>query len=657
MIRNKMRPASFKAISTRVIALAFALWFSCCALFTWAVAADFYRQLYKESLYYVRHTDHREFQYDDYASDLPGSMEADSLRFMGVLRAFLSGKLDPLLPFVLPSTLKNPISSDDWIWGKWDLLYGMELAEVYRGEDGAVLMKSGNYLTFPYTSKENWENGGVTPIGRAYVDLDAAEGGVAALEKYISDFDGYSPHNSYFLPVLRLSGYFEGNQFCPTAIDRGILRDPQAGLQQLNQLDRTNRLKWEPLLSGSTPEGKTLETIYAWDIGSVLYDSKAVAAGGQSFNSLVQLLEAAQAGDKSYSRKSLLDAVIIHSIQQKDGYGTFTYSMAIRCQPLQYAALRLWPFYLVSFGIIGLLVLLLLRRVRRSLTMPLEYMVHAAVNSGGTVVPSAPWSEPRALEEHFAATYQAQAQANATIQQLRTSLDYAKDAENRRRQLISNITHELKTPLAVVHSYAEGLQAGISREKQEEYLSVILEETEHMDTMVLQMLDLSRLEAGKVKLSTEAFSLLRLSREITDKFTPLLEAKALQLRFDEAEDFLIAADEARIGQVITNFISNALKYTPEGGHILIKVYQYQKEACFSIINSSAPLSEDALDKVWDSFYRADPARTEAGTGLGLTITKSIVELHRGNCYVRNTTFNAGGQVESGVAFGFTLPMG
>ena len=69
------------------------------------------------------------------------------------------------------------------------------------------------------------------------------------------------------------------------------------------------------------------------------------------------------------------------------------------------------------------------------------------------------------------------------------------------------------------------------------------------------------------------------------------------------------------------------------------------------------ISEDALNKVWDSFYRADPARTEAGTGLGLTITKSIVELHRGSCYVRNTTFNAGGRVESGVAFGFTLPMG
>ena len=656
MKRAKKRPTSFRAISVRVLALAFALWFGCCAILTWAVAADFYRQLDTQARNFVCFMKHRESSYDNYANDLPGSMEAHSLLFMGHPRSFLSGRLDPLLPFVLPPMLKNSVSSDDWLWGKWDLLRGMEVAEVYYGEDGAVLMKSGNYLSFPYTSKENWKNRITTPIGRAFVDLDAIDGGVAAFEKYITDFDGYNTHNSYFLPVLRLTGYFNGNEFCPTAIDRGTLYAPQADVQELNQLDHMRSIEWESLLTGSAPEGRELETIYGWDIGSVLYDSKSLSMGGTEFHSLVQLLEADQAGDESYSRESLLDAVIIYSQKCEDCFGTYIYSMAVRCKPLQYAVLRLWPFYLVSFGIVGLLSLLLLLRIRRSLTDPLEVMEAASI-CGIAIRPSAPWAEPYALEEHFAAMHQAQAQANTTIQQLRTSLDYAKDAEERRRQLISNITHELKTPLAVIHSYAEGLQAGISREKQDEYLCVILEETEHMDTMVLQMLDLSRLEAGKVRLDTGAFSLLQLCQEITDKFTPMLESKSLQLRYSEAEDFLIAADEARIGQVITNFISNALKYTPRGGHILVKVYQEQKNACFSIINSSPPLSQEALKKVWDSFYRTDPSRTEAGTGLGLTITKSIVQLHRGSCYVRNTTFKVNGTIVDGVEFGFALPMG
>lgn len=656
MKREKKRPTSIKAISLRIITLALTLWLGCSAILTWAVATDFYRQLDTQLRSYVYLTNRREYQYDQYASDLPGSMEADSLLFMGTARSHLSAQLEPLLPFVLSPQLKSSVSSNDWLWSKWDQLYGMELAEVYSSEAGDVLMKSGNYLAFPYTTKENWAEGSVTPIGRAFVDLDAISGSVAALEKYLSDFDGYNTLNDYFLPVLRLTGYFNGNEFCPTSIDRGMEFSFDTPVAQLNRLDFYGDLEWENLLSVAAPEGSAQETIYAWDIGSVLHESRAVSVDGAEFDSLVQLLEADQAGDKSYSRESLLDAVIIYSRKQKDTYGSFTYSAAVRCQPLQYAVLRLWPFYLVSFGIVGLLVLLLLYSIRKNLILPLTQM-HAAVVLGCTVTPSAPWEEPYTLEDHFADAYEAQAHANTTIQQLRTSLDYTREAEDRRRQLISNITHELKTPLAVIHSYAEGLQSGISQEKQDEYLSVILEEAEHMDTMVLQMLDLSRLEAGKVRLDTEAFSLLRLCREITNKFAPMLESKSLQLRYGEAEDFLIAADEARIGQAITNFVSNALKYTPDGGHILVKVNQLQKEACFAIINTSAHLPEEALTRVWDSFYRADPSRTEAGTGLGLTITKSIVQLHRGSCYVRNTTFKANGQIVDGVEFGFSLPMG
>ena len=150
----------------------------------------------------------------------------------------------------------------------------------------------------------------------------------------------------------------------------------------------------------------------------------------------------------------------------EDSYGAYTYSLAVQCQPLRYAMERLWAFYLVSAAATGLCVYLILRGIRYSLTIPLERMVDASAR-GTSVFATAPWAEPYALEKHFDASRKSLAEASAQLQQLRTALDYAKDAEEKRKQLVSNITHELKTPLAVIHSYAEGLQAGIAKEKTE----------------------------------------------------------------------------------------------------------------------------------------------------------------------------------------------
>jgi signal transduction histidine kinase len=251
---------------------------------------------------------------------------------------------------------------------------------------------------------------------------------------------------------------------------------------------------------------------------------------------------------------------------------------------------------------------------------------------------------------------QALADSHAELQQTKSALHYAEYAEEKRRQLISNITHELKTPLAVIHSYVEGLQSDIAEEKKEHYLAVIQDETQRMDAMVLQMLDLSRLEAGKVHLSMEPFSLLQLTQTVAQRFEPLLTAKTLTLTYGNTQDFQVTADESRIEQVITNLMTNAIKYTDEGGQIRIHITLHQRKALFSIENTAVPLSATALDKVWDSFYRADPARTEPGTGLGLTLVKQIIELHGGTCQVQNVTYKAENTVENRVQFSFTLPI-
>jgi len=212
--------------------------------------------------------------------------------------------------------------------------------------------------------------------------------------------------------------------------------------------------------------------------------------------------------------------------------------------------------------------------------------------------------------------------------------------------MTSHIAHELKTPLAVIHSYAEGLKEHIAEEKRDKYVDVILSEVRRTDAMVLEMLDLSRLEAGKVKLSRDRFSLAALTRSVFEKLEMAARAKELQIGFDFPEDCTVTADEARMAQVIENFATNAVKYTPAGGHVQVRIKPSGAGVLFSVENDSAPLSEEARRKVWDTFYRTDEARSGGGTGLGLAIARNIVELHGGKCAVRNT--------KTGVEFSFWL---
>ena len=125
------------------------------------------------------------------------------------------------------------------------------------------------------------------------------------------------------------------------------------------------------------------------------------------------------------------------------------------------------------------------------------------------------------------------------------------------------------------------------------------------------------------------------------------KAKDLHIRYDLPEPFPVTADEARLAQVIENFATNAIKYSPLGGAMAVRVQRGYQALIFSVENESEPLSAETLTKVWDSFYRADESRSGPGTGLGLAIAKSIVELHGGKCFARNT--------EGGVEFSFTLP--
>ena len=508
--------------------------------------------------------------------------------------------------------------------------YAHETAMMFL-KDGTPFVTPGEYITFEYLHQDSWLEGKGTPDGFGYLDL--------------SDIPEETPVY-VAADVFRLTGYFEGGRFVLEQLASFEEKYPvlYAG-KTLAQWDQEKGLNWQIHYENPNPSGKETVCIYTTVLDQLWY--RAVLSKHHDAPLEEMLLDS---WPQRHENRSLWETVIIRegSFVSHDGTHYQAYG-AIRCYPLLSAIDRLWVIYSVSELLCVLLVVLYYFLLKRRLRDPLQQIIHRGQQNmlPLNVYYRSKWKEPYLLEEIYGSAQQELQTLRQENVRLKTALDYAENAERNRRQMVSNITHELKTPLAVIHSYCEGLQAGIAPDKQKKYLNVITEEADRMDAMVLEMLDLSRLEAGKVRLAQDSVELLGLTQSIVDKLQPLLEVKNLKVHFSIAETSSLTADEGRLGQVITNLTSNAIKYSPDGGQILINVFQRNGFTHFSIENESAPLSEEALEKVWESFYRTEQSRTSRGTGLGLSICKAIIELHRGTCQVKNTA--------TGVAFSFMLP--
>ena len=624
-------PRALFSIAWRVISFTLALWVCIAGLVTETVATELMRQMEYEAQQYACAdaagiTNFVNIPGDQHA--MPGYVDACRIAQTTELYTRLKFDFSPSFPlFARPLPGKVYISDDYWM--------DYDFAIIFSDSAGNTLQQSGNYLYFPYMSAEDWAADSQSYEGFAYIDMEALG--------YGSTFYKYG-----FVQNARFTGYFEGNQFIPSAID--LVSGPEYEDPQWR-----NKLSFKNDYTGEIDPDRETVTIYTGNLTHVSYGysdgfHKTLTVDNVRYDDLRSFLQQDRHPYEDYRSGSIVDATVVAHGSYVDLDGQYIrVTVGLHAQPLAFTMQKLAPFYLYSFLILAVAVLLFLLRVRRQLIKPVQ---DVAYWSTGKLSPlpmggKPRWHEPRLLQENYTAAQQAAQSAATEITRLRTALEYSQNAEEHRRKMISNITHELKTPLAVIHSYAEGLRDGIAADKQEQYLGIILEETERMDAMVLEMLDLSRLEAGKVRLASDQFSVLSLTRSIFEKLEPLSTARDLQIEFDLVEEFEITADESRIGQVITNFASNAIKYTPEGGRIWVKVYRHMGKAIFSIENQCEPLSEEALSHVWDSFYRAEQSRTTKGTGLGLTIAKAIIELHGGTCHATRTS--------EGIEFRFTLP--
>ncbi|MBT2292286.1 HAMP domain-containing protein [Paenibacillus albidus] len=236
-------------------------------------------------------------------------------------------------------------------------------------------------------------------------------------------------------------------------------------------------------------------------------------------------------------------------------------------------------------------------------------------------------------------------------EQLQEDVEQKLRSEQLRKELIANISHELKTPLGIVKGFAEGLQDGVASDKKERYLELIVNETDRMNALIMDMLELSKYEAKAIRLRLASLSLKTLIYKVADSFTEQLERKQLALKHDtlEAEGLFVAADPRRIEQVILNLLSNATRHAAEHSVITVRIKQTSPGILTTVIENTGPsIAEEDLGRIWDHFYRTERSRDRksGGTGLGLAIVKHILELHESEYGVSNT--------DSGVAFHFTL---
>ena len=220
-----------------------------------------------------------------------------------------------------------------------------------------------------------------------------------------------------------------------------------------------------------------------------------------------------------------------------------------------------------------------------------------------------------------------------------------------RKDFIANVSHELKTPIALIQGYAEGLNEGLceDEESRKYYTEVIMDESEKMNKMVKQLLTLSSLESGNSILHKENFNMTSLTEGVLSSISILIGEKNVKVDFDTSKDIFLYADEFKIEEVVTNYISNAIHHVNDNGTIKIDVSEDESNVYFSVYNTGNQIPEKDLANVWEKFFKVDKAhsRSYGGSGIGLSIVKAIVEAHGGAVKVVNKS--------DGVEFGFKIP--
>jgi signal transduction histidine kinase len=229
-------------------------------------------------------------------------------------------------------------------------------------------------------------------------------------------------------------------------------------------------------------------------------------------------------------------------------------------------------------------------------------------------------------------------------------------SDRTRRQLLADVSHELKTPLAAIRGYVETLampEMRLDDGTRRRYLDIVGDETIKLERLIGDLLDLARLESGGLTLTCEAVPVARLYRRVADRHEREVIEKQIALETSISPGVTdVWGDPARLEQALQNLVANALRHTPDGGRITLGAEPAGDTVRLTVRDSGDGIPEEHLQRIFDRFYKADPSRTDpyskTGSGLGLSIVKAIIEGHSGSVSAANA---AGG----GAEFTITLP--
>lgn len=251
-----------------------------------------------------------------------------------------------------------------------------------------------------------------------------------------------------------------------------------------------------------------------------------------------------------------------------------------------------------------------------------------------------------------------------TIKQLRrTNIELEKDIEEKskidemRKSFISDVSHELKTPIALIQGYSEGLLENVNTDEESRkfYAEVILDETNKMDKLVKQLLELMTIEYGKREFNDKKFNVVELEQQVIIKSQVMLQEKDAKMELVSPEEINVMADDFYIEQVISNYVTNALKHVKEvNGENYIKIYNEvnieKNKVRIKVFNTGDNIKEEDMARIWNRFFKADESRNrdDGGTGIGLSFVKAIMNNYKNEYGVVNK--------ENGVEFYFDLDL-
>ena len=227
-----------------------------------------------------------------------------------------------------------------------------------------------------------------------------------------------------------------------------------------------------------------------------------------------------------------------------------------------------------------------------------------------------------------------------------------KKMDELRRDLIANVSHDIKTPLTMIKAYAEMIRdlSGDNKKKREENLEIILDEVDHLDALVKDMTQLSQLQANVLSMNRSDFDLVALTNHILKLMDALILDNGIEVEFLTPDDVSVNADKIKIQQVIFNYLSNAIKFIGPDKKLILQILLEDNAVRFEVTDHGVGIKEDDLNHIWDRYYKIDKhhARNAAGTGLGLSIASAILKGHE-------TEYGVTSVLGEGSTFWFKLP--